>query len=161
MKKVERISLGGIVFHIDEDAYYRLIHYLEMVERSYGSENSTVLEDYELRISELLHSKIMDKNISVNMKHVEEVISILGTPENSYKYDNHHYYTAEKPRKVFRNTRQGVMGGVCSGFGDYFGVDPVLLRVLFVASALVFGASIILYLLLWIFIPVHPAFKKR
>lgn len=43
-----------------------------------------------------------------------------------------------------------MLGGVCAGLADYFDVDPVLVRAVFVAGALMSGFSVALYLVLWI-----------
>jgi phage shock protein PspC (stress-responsive transcriptional regulator) len=46
--------------------------------------------------------------------------------------------------------------GVCCGLADYFGVDPTLIRVIFVVLNVLGGAGIVLYLLLWIIVPNEP-----
>jgi phage shock protein PspC (stress-responsive transcriptional regulator) len=61
---------------------------------------------------------------------------------------------AAAPSRVLRRTRTGRVGaGVASGLGDYFGLDPVLFRVLFATSAFFGGAGVIAYLLAWAAIP--------
>ena len=52
-----------------------------------------------------------------------------------------------------RNRSSRVAAGVCSGLGDYFGLDPVLFRVLFATAAFFGGAGILAYLLAWVAIP--------
>jgi phage shock protein C len=50
-----------------------------------------------------------------------------------------------------------MIGGVCGGLGEYFGIDPTIVRVLWVAVTLLGGAGIIAYLILWIIMPQdHP-----
>src|SRR4051812_49999389 len=57
-------------------------------------------------------------------------------------------------RRLLRRTRTDrVAAGVSSGLGDYFGVDPVLFRVLFATAAFFGGAGILAYLLAWAAIP--------
>ena|SRR3989338_4663569 len=56
-------------------------------------------------------------------------------------------------RKLYRSSEGKVLGGVCSGLGDYFQVDPILLRLLFIFLVLGCGWGIILYILLWIILP--------
>jgi len=46
-----------------------------------------------------------------------------------------------------------VIAGVCGGLGNYFGIDPVIIRILFVVGVLVFNISPLLYLILWIVMP--------
>ena len=56
-------------------------------------------------------------------------------------------------RLLTRNTRDGKLGGVAAGVGDYLGVDPVLVRLAFVLLLFVGGAGLIVYLAAWVFIP--------
>ncbi|MGB0905951.1 MAG: PspC domain-containing protein [Maricaulaceae bacterium] len=57
------------------------------------------------------------------------------------------------PKRLRRNKIDGVFGGVCSGFGDYFGIDHVIMRILFVASVVFLGFPLLAYFVLWLFIP--------
>lgn len=54
----------------------------------------------------------------------------------------------KKERKIF---------GVCSGLGDYFDIDPTVVRVLFLASVLLFGTGLLLYIILAIVMPDESA----
>ena len=63
-----------------------------------------------------------------------------------------------EPRRLYRDPQRGVVGGVCAGLGDYFGVDPVLVRVLFII-ALVFTVVLpllLVYLAMWALVPPRP-----
>lgn len=59
-------------------------------------------------------------------------------------------------RRIYRNTKDKVIAGVCSGLGEYFQVDPVLVRLIWLVAVLVFGTGILAYILAWIFIPKKP-----
>ena len=59
-------------------------------------------------------------------------------------------------RRLFRNEQNGVLGGVCSGIGDYFEVDPVLIRLAFVFSFFFAGGGVLVYLIAWVIIPKEP-----
>jgi phage shock protein PspC (stress-responsive transcriptional regulator) len=62
------------------------------------------------------------------------------------------------PRPALRRSdRSRVVAGVCGGLGEYFGVDPVLFRVLFATSAFFGGVGIIAYLVAWAAIPERGA----
>ena len=50
----------------------------------------------------------------------------------------------KKDKKIF---------GVCSGLGEYFDIDPTVVRVLFLASVLLFGTGVLLYIILAIVMP--------
>ena len=58
-----------------------------------------------------------------------------------------------KIRKMFRNPDNKVIGGVASGIAAYFGVDPTLIRILFILTIFLGGSGIIAYLVLWIITP--------
>ncbi|RIH90369.1 phage shock protein C [Calidithermus terrae] len=58
-----------------------------------------------------------------------------------------------EPRKLYRSEKDQVIAGVCGGLAEYFSIDPVLVRALFVLLALFGGGGFVLYLILWIVIP--------
>ncbi|MFH0765151.1 MAG: PspC domain-containing protein [Calditrichota bacterium] len=60
-------------------------------------------------------------------------------------------------RKLYRSLDDRVIAGVCGGIGEYFGIDPVILRLVWVALTIVGGSGIILYLLAWLIIPRTPS----
>jgi phage shock protein PspC (stress-responsive transcriptional regulator) len=60
---------------------------------------------------------------------------------------------APEPRKLTRSGADSLIGGVASGLGRYFNLDPVLLRIAFVALSFAGGIGIIAYLLLLVFVP--------
>jgi phage shock protein PspC (stress-responsive transcriptional regulator) len=56
-------------------------------------------------------------------------------------------------RRLQRSRTEKLIGGVCSGLGAYFDVDPVLVRIAFVVLALLHGVGIIAYIICWIAMP--------
>lgn len=56
-------------------------------------------------------------------------------------------------RKLLRNRSDRMLAGICSGLAHYFGVDPLLMRLVFVALALVNGLGFVIYLIMWIIVP--------
>jgi phage shock protein C len=61
--------------------------------------------------------------------------------------------TPAPPPRLYRSRTDRAIAGVCGGLASYFKVDPALVRILFIIFALAGGASILLYLVLWIAIP--------
>lgn len=59
-------------------------------------------------------------------------------------------------RKLQRDLQNKVLGGVCSGVANYFGIDAAIVRVLFAIALFVFGTGFWLYILLWILMPAAP-----
>ena len=63
-------------------------------------------------------------------------------------------------KRLYRNTKERILGGVCSGLADYFNIDPTLMRLIYLAVTLLTGgAFVILYLILWIIMP-EPPYQK-
>ena len=56
-------------------------------------------------------------------------------------------------KKLQRDTRNKVIGGVCAGLANYFGMDASLLRLLLALMILFAGSGFWLYIILWIVMP--------
>lgn len=67
--------------------------------------------------------------------------------------------TAGGPKRLYRSGKDKVLGGVCGGIAEYFGVDPVLIRLIWVALILAGGSGVLLYIIAWIVIPRNPNHK--
>jgi phage shock protein PspC (stress-responsive transcriptional regulator) len=59
-------------------------------------------------------------------------------------------------KKLYRSRRARVFGGVAGGLGAYFGLDPILVRVIFVVVTLMHGLGLLAYIIMWIVIPEEP-----
>lgn len=59
----------------------------------------------------------------------------------------------EKVKRLYRSKTDKVIAGVCGGIGKYLGVDPVIVRLIWVVLTLCVGAGILAYLLAWLIIP--------
>ena len=93
MNKTININLGGLFFHIDEKAFIKLKHYLDAVSNSLNDDpqgKEEIINDIEQRISELLSEKIKDEREVINLAHIDEIITIMGQPED-YAYDGELY----------------------------------------------------------------------
>ena len=60
------------------------------------------------------------------------------------------------PKRLYRSRTDRKIAGICGGMGQYFGVDPVLFRVVWVLLLLGMGAGLLVYLVLWLIIPNEP-----
>ncbi len=58
-------------------------------------------------------------------------------------------------KRLQRSRTEKMLGGVCGGLAAYFGVDPTLVRVLWIAMTLIVGVGILLYLILWVVMPLE------
>lgn len=59
-------------------------------------------------------------------------------------------------KRLYRSNSSTYLGGVCGGLADYFNIDPVLVRIIFVLIFIYGGAGLLIYLILWIVIPKAP-----
>ena len=167
MKKTYNINLGGIVFHIDEDAYELLDKYLSNLRIHFSKEEGAeeIVHDMELRISELFSERLNEKNQVITLKDVEESIAQMGKPEEFSEdatQDTNEYIKEEKtPKRLFRDPDNKVIGGVCSGIAAYFGWDVTILRILLIIlafpifwnGAFIVKGIVLFYIIAWIIIP--------
>jgi len=56
-------------------------------------------------------------------------------------------------KRFYRDRQRGIVGGVCAGLAEYFGVSPLLLRLIFVFWSLAGGSAVVVYVILWIVLP--------
>ena len=163
MNKTVNINLAGIFFHIDEDAYLKLQRYLEAIRRSFTDSQgrNEIIADIEARIAELFSERIQNEKQVVSVKEVEEVITIMGQPED-YVVDEEIF--DDEPRqsysqrtsahkRLYRDTENAYVGGVSSGLAHYFGIDALWIRLIWVALLFGAGTGLLLYILLWILMP--------
>ncbi|MFH6987333.1 PspC domain-containing protein [Flavobacterium collinsii] len=162
MNKTVNINLGGMVFHIDEDAYLKLTRYFDAIKRSLtnSSGQDEIIKDIEMRISELLIEKQKSDKHVVGLKDVDEVITVMGQPEDYILEDeektNQSFsdYGARKHKKLYRDKEKGMIGGVATGLGHYFGIDAVWIKIIFLIFVFAgFGTGILAYFVLWIVTP--------
>lgn len=160
MNKTVNINLGGMFFHIDEDAYQKLTRYFDAIKRSLS--NSTgqdeIIKDIELRIGELISEKHTSEKQVINLKELDEIIAVMGQPED-YRIEGDDegnstsFEYVKRNRKLYRDTEKGMLGGVATGLGYYFGIDAVWIKVIFLIFAWAGGTGIIAYIVLWAVTP--------
>ena len=163
MNKTVNINLAGTFFHIDEDAYLKLSRYLEAIKRSFTDSQgqSEIIADIEARIAELFAERIQNEKQVVGVKLVDEVITIMGQPEDYLVDDEifedepkqHYKQKSGSTRRLFRDTDNSYVGGVSAGLGHYFGIDALWVRLLWVILMFGAGTGFLLYILLWALIP--------
>ena len=160
MKTTVNISLRGYIFHLEEDAYERIKHYLDDLKSALSNEENfkEIIDNIEERIAELFRRRLSQHKQVVNLRDVEEIIAILGTPEKisgeeKEKDKNKTNASAAGTRKLYRDPVARVLGGVCSGLSIYTDVPLWLMRAIFVVFAFVGGFSVLVYVILWIVVP--------
>ena len=61
-----------------------------------------------------------------------------------------------EPKRLYRSVSNRVIGGVAAGLANYFNLDPILVRLLFVIFTLFGGGAVLIYIILWIITPDEP-----
>jgi len=181
MKKIININLSGRVIPIEDSAYEKLQAYIESLRRYFANEEGRdeIINDIESRVAELLHEKIRKGADSVKDEDVIEVITSMGTVEDfeaeeketasaaaattaasqqstadigtgSYTQTS----TKREKSRLYRDSGDKMIGGVCSGIANYLGIDPAIVRILFaIISFGGFGLGFLAYIILWIVLP--------
>jgi len=155
MKKVLEISLAGIGFTINEDAYNLLKDYLTRFEKTITNEaeRKEVMEDVEARIAEIFQEERKYNEQIIDEQLVKVAISYLGEievepTEERGKTENESQH--QKKRKHFyRDVDNKKVGGVCSGIAAYFDADVTLIRIIFIIALLAYGSTLVIYLIIW------------
>jgi phage shock protein PspC (stress-responsive transcriptional regulator) len=158
MKITVSINLGGYSFNIDEDAYSELKRYLRNLELHFAGEESSseILSDIETRMAELFRVKMTGYKQVISIEDVKDAISVLGTPEDISDNEGksaRDKFSSPGYHRMYRDTDHRIIGGVCAGMGAYWDIDPLILRVIFVALTIAGGLGVLVYLILYIVLP--------
>jgi len=157
MKITVSINIGGMAFHIDEDAYTELKIYLRNLDRYFAKEpgSAEIMADIEARIADLLKARINDYKQVVTIQDVREVINILGTPEDisDDSGSGHDRLGNIGYHRMYRDPDNRIIAGVCSGMAAFWRIDPWIVRVIFIIISLPGGLGILIYVILWIVLP--------
>jgi phage shock protein PspC (stress-responsive transcriptional regulator) len=176
MKKVININFQGRVVPIEESAYEILKRYIESLTQFFANEEGRdeIINDIESRVGELFAEQLKKGSSCITDDDVHTIINSMGRPEdfeaeesnlqgqlgsktqaNESGSSNQTYTNASFARtdRLFRDENHKLIGGVCAGLANHFGVDLLVVRVLFVLFTLAFGFGIIVYLILWVAIP--------
>ena len=168
MKKVININFQGTIVPIEESSYELLQQYIESLRRYFANEEGRdeIINDIESRISELFQERLKAGSTCITDDDVNAIINNMGRPSdfeeadkgdqepgnvNSAKTSENTYQQSWtwKGKRLYRDENNKILGGVCSGIAAYFGIDPVIVRILFIVS----GIGLLAYVLLWMFVP--------
>ena len=167
MKRVTNISIGERVFSIEEDAFSVLNKYLNEIWDYFKTKESDeeILKDIEYSIAEKLDNKNRSTENAVNTWDVESIISELWTLEELTDGDATTPVIPEEKNKrikqLYRDPENKVIAWVWSGIANYFWIDPVVIRVAFVVFVFISGAWIVLYLVLWVIVPIAKTASQK
>ncbi len=171
MKQVININFQGRVVPIEVTAFELLKNYTESLNRHFANEEGKdeIINDIESRIGELFQERLKDGCTCITDDDVNAIIKSMGRPEefedadniaqaanqnstsntggNQQSYQNNSSATTHK--RLYRDENNKILGGVCAGIANYFNIDALIVRILFVIS----GIGLLAYILLWAFVP--------
>jgi phage shock protein PspC (stress-responsive transcriptional regulator) len=158
MNKIIKVNLGRQAFTLAQDAHELLKTYLDEIENTTGK-STAVIEEVELRVAELLTERGIDEQKVVLRSDIEAIKRQLGEASD-FKDNDESAATAEDnespvnaAKKLYRDTDNGMLAGVAAGLAAYFGIDALIVRLIFVILVFSGGAGILVYLLLWVLVP--------
>ncbi len=174
MNKVININFQGRILPIEELAYETLKQYIESLRVYFANEEGRdeIINDIECRIAELCEDRLKKGTVCIAVDDINLIIASIGRPadfeaqdgfeasasqsgqsttqnRSSQSYSNYDA-SGNPPRRLFRDEQNKVLGGVCSGIANYFGLEPLLVRILWF---FLIGVNILGYLILWIAVP--------
>lgn len=177
MEKTISITIGGVIFYIEEDAYEKLEKYLNTVRGHFSSSGDPeeIIEDIETSIAEKFSAKQGKKNRVITERDIDELIKTMGTVEDFKNFSDEGNVSSKeeerksnssnngdyKIKKLYRNPDDKIIAGVASGIAAYFGIDPVIVRLIFVGSVFLGGTGIFAYLILWIAMPIAKSHSQK
>ncbi len=172
MKQIINITLGGRSIAIEDAAYAKVQAYTASLREYFKNEEGRdeIVADIEARFGELMNDKIRKGAAHITEKDVEDMIATMGRPEDfdaATQGAGQGYtpnFTVNEKRRLYRDSNNKVLGGVCSGIANWLNIDPTVVRVLFaIVSFGGFGSGILIYIGLWIFLPARSidAYKGK
>lgn len=179
MKKSFEVNLGGRIFNFDEDAYELLNSYIENLKGCFSNHDGgeEIIADIEIRLSELCETRMREGSARiVDFSMIDEFITRMGRPESlaqesvgEQESDEGDFESAtdeqqkREPwrdamllgKKLFRDVRNGLLGGVLSGIAAYTGLNVWLLRIVAILLFIFVGGLIvpIVYVVAWLALP--------
>jgi phage shock protein PspC (stress-responsive transcriptional regulator) len=170
MNKVININFQGRILPIEEQAYEILKQYIESLRVYFENEEGRdeIINDIECRIAELCEDRLKKGTVCIAANDIELIITSIGRPadfeaqdgfeastskthQNTSGNNNSNFYReGNRPKRLYRDEQNKVLGGVCSGIANYFVIEPWIVRILWF---FLIGVNILAYLILWIAVP--------
>ncbi len=172
MKKIININFQGRVIPIEESAYDILKYYIESLRKYFAGEEGRdeIINDIESRIAELFSDRLKRTSTCITDEDVNSVIAGIGRPEDLQEAEGSHtipgtaatpseadqaqyQHASQKSRRLYRSQNDKILGGVSAGLANFFGIDPSIMRLLFVLMLFMGFVGFFVYIVLWIVVP--------
>jgi phage shock protein PspC (stress-responsive transcriptional regulator) len=174
MNKVITINLDGTAFQLEEGGYDALRTYLETASTrlEHNPDRDEILSDIERAIAEKFRARLSSNKTVVITKEVAAVVEEMGpieadssqgpAPGASASTGASGTKTAREertaghgglPRRLYKIHEGAMLSGVCNGIAAYFNIDPTLVRLAFVFLTMLWGAGLLVYIVMAIVVP--------
>ena len=158
MKETINVNIAQQAFTMDVDAYSALTTYLDDIGRRLPESDTDTLADIETRIAEIFRERVPSPMMVITYGVVRTTMNQIGSPENfghaSRPLNNP---TENEPKhKLYRSRKDRSIAGICSGVAKYFGLDTTLVRIAAILCIFFAGATLWIYLILWLVLPYEP-----
>jgi len=170
MNKVININFQGRILPIEEHAYEILKQYIESLRVYFANEEGRdeIINDIECRIAELCEDRLKKGTVCIAVGDIDLIITSIGRPadfeaqdgfeastsqtyQNTSGNNNSNFYReGNKPKRLYRDEQNKVLGGVCSGIANYFVIEPWIVRILWI---FLIGLNVLAYIILWVAVP--------
>ncbi len=183
MKKIEKVSIAGISFMLDADAYAVLRDYLQSLHSHYDKDpdGAEIIADIEARIAELiLDEQVYTKVVALEL--VETIVAQLGSAQEidddvqtdgapAWSVGGGSTGEGTIQKRLYRAQSPKILGGVCGGLANYFNINVAWVRLIFLLPLIfsitswyswhwldrvtddLWGISVLAYIILWIAVP--------
>jgi len=158
MKKVININFQGRILPIEEHAYELLKEYIISLQVYFANEEGKdeIINDIECRVAELCDERLKKGAVCINESTINLIIDSIGRPADFEAQDGFEQTntastnSSSTHKRLYRDEQNKILGGVCSGVANYFGLDPLLVRILWI---FLLGVNVLGYLILWVAVP--------
>ena len=156
MNEITRIHIAKVAYDIEVTAKKQLEKYIKSLE-SY-TQDSEVLADIEIRITELLAERNVLSNGVIGSDDIEAIRKQLGEPYEFAEDDGDiavgTMHDSSEAHRLYRNVDTALLGGVLGGIATYYKINPLWARLAFIILVFIsFGTALLLYAVLWVIIP--------
>ncbi len=62
----------------------------------------------------------------------------------------------ESFKRLYRSRKERIIAGICGGLGEYFSIDPVWIRLIFILFFFLGGSALLIYIIMWLIVPLAP-----
>jgi phage shock protein PspC (stress-responsive transcriptional regulator) len=160
MKRTLNINIGNSIIHIEEDAYELLRAYLNEIKSHFakGADDFEIVTDIENRIAEMFREILFtQQKQAISIEDVQLIIAQMGTVRDfeNIEAEEEGAIPVDAPviKRLFRDTENGMVAGVCAGLGHYLNLEDRWIRLAFLILIFFGGAGFLAYLVMWIIVP--------